>query len=104
MTNATDQVTATMDMNWIVTMPGMVTKQNATSVNGNTLTWKLKPGVVNNIHAESNVNGFMYILGGIVLFCLCCGGLLVVAGLIFFMMRRNKKAAAPQPMQGYYNN
>ena len=101
MTSASDQAASTMDVNWIVTMPGMVTKQNATSVKGNTLTWKLKPGVINNIHAESNVNGLTYTVVGIVLFCLCCLGVLLVAGLIFFLITRNKNSPPPQQGQPY---
>ena len=103
-TSTTNQMMGVLDTNWIVTMPGMITKHNATSVKGSTLTWEVKPGVINNFHAESNINGVVYILGGIVLLCLCGGAVLGAGGLIFYLMRRKKNAAANQAAQYYYQN
>ncbi len=90
-------------MYWIVKMPGSLVETNATQQDGNTLTWNLQVGQVNNIRAVSNVGGLnlggntlWYVLGGVAFLCLCCVVPLAVAGGIFFYTRRKKNAAAPE--------
>jgi hypothetical protein len=85
------------DMTWTVVMPGKVVETNAATQDGNTLSWKLLGGAVNQIHAVSEVgmfsgNTLLYVLGGGAVLSLCCLGLLVVGGVAFFLVRRNKKA------------
>ena len=94
------------DIFWIITLPGNVTETNATEQDGNTLTWKLHGGEVNEIRAVSEVGGMnfdmggspiWYILGGGVLLCLCCFVPLVIIGVVvFFLMRRNKDKVQEQ--------
>lgn len=86
------------EMTWVVTMPGNIIENNATEQNGNTLTWKLLGGQVNNIRAVSEVgwpglggDTLWYILGGGAFLCLCCFVPLVIGGVAFFLVRRNKK-------------
>lgn len=85
------------DLMWSVVMPGNIIEHNATTQDGNTLSWKLLGGAVNQIHAVSEVgvfsgNTLLYVLGGGAVLSLCCLGLLVVGGVAFFLVRRNKKA------------
>jgi len=87
------------EMNWILTMPGNVTEHNATSQDGNTLTWQLLGGAANNIRAVSQVgffssNTLWYILGGGGFLVLCCFLPLVVGGVVFFLVRRKKASPA----------
>ncbi len=90
------------DISWIVTLPGKIIETNATQQEGNTLTWTLLGGQVNNIRAVSEVSGFnlsnntiLYIAGGTAFLCLCCFVPLVIAAVIFFVLRK-KKDSAPE--------
>ncbi|HNT25272.1 MAG TPA: hypothetical protein PKM21_12945 [Anaerolineales bacterium] len=86
-------------INWILVVPGSIQSHNATSVEGNTLTWEMNSGTITNMQVQSNLKAPL--LGGmdigtyvgIALACLCC---LVVIGLIavvVFIVLRKQKAA-----------
>jgi hypothetical protein len=91
-----------INMAWKVTVPGTVGNNNADTIEGNTLTWKLTPGQSRNVHVESSTGGFG--LGGfgtletvvaVACSCLCCVALLGGAGGgLYFFTQRNKKAGA----------
>ena len=92
------------DIFWQVTLPGKITDHNADEVDGNTLTWKLRGGENNIIHATSSLGGvnlnfgedenLIYILGGILGFGLCCIVPIAIGVIVFLLMRRNKKKQA----------
>jgi hypothetical protein len=95
-------------MNWKLTMPGAVGANNATSVDGNTLTWSLTPGKSERIQAESAAGAFAsgppigtdgtgepgsranWII--IALACLCGLLLLVVIAVAIFLVLRKRKS------------
>ena len=88
---------------WIVKMPGTITETNATQQDGNILTWTLAGGQTNNIRAVSEIGGFnfesgnlMYILGGMVLLCLCCFVPIAIGAAAFFLLRKKKNAETPE--------
>jgi len=96
--------TGAIDMEWEVTVPGTVGNNNADTVEGNTLHWKLTPGQTRNIHVESSTSGLGSLLGGSNLTylisalcgCLCCVVLLAAAGggIYWFTQRNKQKRAA----------
>ncbi len=84
-----------INMTWALTLPGTITSHNATSVDGNTLTWNLTPGQDTTIVAQSVVAG-----GGgfpawiwVVVCCLCLLVLAAGGAVIFFLMRKRKQDA-----------
>lgn len=87
------------DIFWIITLPGTITETTATEQDGNTLTWKLRGGEINDIRAVSEVGGsgfgnaIWYVFGGGVFLCVCCFVPLVIGGAAFFLIRRNKNRA-----------
>jgi hypothetical protein len=90
----------TAEIYWNLTLPGRITENNATEQNGNSLEWKLVPGIVNSIRAVSELGGLnlggdvlWYVLGGGAFLCLCCFLPLLIAGVVFFFLRRKKSAA-----------
>ncbi len=92
------------EISWIVKLPGTVVETNATQQDGNTLTWTLVGGQVNDIRAVSEVGGFNlggnigYILGGGAFLCLCCFVPIILAGIAFLVLRK-KKESAPEVME-----
>jgi hypothetical protein len=88
-----------VDMAWQVTVPGTVSKHNADSVNGNTLTWVLVPGESRNIHVESSVGGLLdgnsiFYIVSVLCSCLCCLVLLAAAGGGVYWFRQRSKIKA----------
>ena len=90
------------DIYWKVTLPGSITDHNANEVDGNTLTWKLRGGELNNIQASSEVGGInfdfdgdetlLYVVGSLIGVVFCCAVPLVIGGIVFFILRRRKNA------------
>lgn len=89
----------TAEIYWNLTLPGRIVENNAAEQNGNTLKWKLVPGMVNSIRAVSEPGGLWggdvlwYVLGGGAFLCLCCFLPLVIGGAAFFFLSRKKSAA-----------
>jgi hypothetical protein len=79
-----------MNLRLLVTLPTSTDKHNATSVEGNTLIWKLKPGENNHFYFEANQPNWT--TWGIVIAL----ALVVIAIIIWYVMK--KKANTP-PMQ-----
>lgn len=91
----------TMDFSWIVKVPGTVGTNNATKVEGQTLTWDLlSSGLPDRFQAESSVGGgglfgldqttliIIAIAGG----CCILGGLVIVVIVVIVFSRRKKAA------------
>jgi hypothetical protein len=84
---------------WSVEAPGEIGDNNATRVEGRTLTWDFsEKNISRRFTAESKVGGIdpaVWIVLGI-LSCGCCTLILLVAGgtAAFFFLRRKKKASA----------
>jgi hypothetical protein len=92
------------EISWVVTLPGNIIENNATQQEGNTLTWTLLGGQINNIRAVSEVGGFnlgdntiLYIAGGAAFLCLCCFVPLVIVVVVFFVLRKKKETAPEEP-------
>lgn len=90
-----------VEISWIVKLPGTIVETNAIQQVGNTLTWTLVGGQVNDIRAVSEVGSFSlgdinigYILGGAAFLCLCCFVPIIIAGIVFFLLRRKKELAS----------
>ncbi len=99
-----------MDITWKVTMPGKIIDSNATEQKGNTLTWILVAGQMNEIYAVSDVGGsgfdlnmdlgldegensiILTILGSLAGVICCCIVPIVIAGIAILLIRRKKKA------------
>lgn len=82
---------------WTVTMPGNVTETNATSQEGNVLTWDPPISGTFNAVATSSVGGLgssTWWIIGISAFCCCLLVLVLVIVLVIVMMKRNKKKKA----------
>ena len=95
-----DQVTSLVGLTWTLSVPGRVGNNNADSVKGSTLTWNLKPGGSQTLHAESDLNAglfagsnWVYILCGTLACCLCLITLaaLVLVVVALVMESRRKK-------------
>jgi hypothetical protein len=89
-----EEMGASIDMAWIVTFPGNVTSQNATTFEGNTFTWTLTPGTPANIQAQSSLGGFGSGAALWIVLAACCLCLLVLAGggAAFYFIRKRKPA------------
>jgi hypothetical protein len=84
---------------WIVKLPGSITDHNASSKDGNTLTWSVPLSGDFNVHATSKVGGISsttWWIIGIASFCLCMVVLVVVIVLVIVLLRRKKKPAVPE--------
>jgi hypothetical protein len=84
-------------MNWKVTVPGNVGANNATSVDGNALTWDLTTNQVMNVQVQSSMGGIPWVtifiaLGAV---CLCALVIIIIAVVIFFVVRKPKAATPP---------
>jgi len=92
-------VSSFTDIYWIVKMPGDVTDTNSIEVDGNTLRWRLTPGVLTSTYAYSDVGGnTVWWVVGIGLACLCLVVVIGIGAAVFFLLRRKKAgAAAPAP-------
>jgi hypothetical protein len=83
---------------WIVKLPGTIIETNAAQQDGNTLTWTLVGGQVNDIRAVSEVGGFSlagtigYIIGGGAILCLCCFAPIILAGVVLLVLRKKKES------------
>ncbi len=89
---------------WVVKAPGKVGENNATRVEGNTLTWDMSvSGTPLNFKVESAVGGGSDSTLAIVLailMCGCCTVLLLIAGgaAVFFLLRKRKQSS-DEPVQ-----
>lgn len=84
-------------MNWKVTVPGSVGENNATKVEGNTLTWQLDSTQITEVKAQSSVNGtpqWTWIVVGLCLVCLC-GIIIIVIVVVIVLVQRKRSAPAP---------
>jgi hypothetical protein len=88
---------------WSVEAPGKVGDNNATQVNGRTLTWDLAAnGTPKRFTAESEVGGFdtTLLILAFVLMCGCCTVILLMGagiGVFFFLRKRNRPSADAEP-------
>jgi hypothetical protein len=86
---------------WAVEAPGKVGNNNATRVEGNTITWDLSvSGTPRRFKAESATGGGFDPTLAIVLVllsCGCCTVLLLVAGIILFFILRKRKQSSDTP-------
>jgi hypothetical protein len=88
-------------MNWKVTVPGKVGANNATSVDGNALTWDLTSNQVMNAQVQSSLGGGG--IGGIswgtiaiALGAVClCGLVIIIVVIVVFLVMRKRKASTP---------
>lgn len=86
------EVGASMQMTWILNLPGRVTSHNATMADGQTLVWNLNMGGMNRLQAESSLGGYdwvWWVVGG--LCCLCLIVVVIGGGIGLFFYLRNKK-------------
>jgi predicted small secreted protein len=97
MSSGSDQVSSLVGVSWSLSVPGRVGNNNADSVKGSTLTWNLKPGGSQTLHAESDLNAglfsgsnWLYIGGGAFLCCLCLLVLIVIVVVVVLVTRRKK--------------
>ncbi|MGB7540176.1 MAG: hypothetical protein WBM17_16670 [Anaerolineales bacterium] len=87
---------------WSVEAPGTVGDNNATQVNGRTLTWDLAAsGTPMRFTAESGVGGFdpTILILVIILTCGCCTVILLIGagvGAFFYLRKRNKATAGSE--------
>ena len=84
---------------WIVKMPGNVTETNATTQEGNTLTWTAPTEGAFNAYAVSSVGGlsstWWWVIG---ISSLCCCFIIIVAVVVLIIVlnkKKKNKAAAP---------
>ena len=84
---------------WIVKMPGNVTETNATTQEGNTLTWEAPTEGILNATATSTVGGlsstWWWVIG---ISSLCCCFIIIVAVVVLIIVlnkRKENKAVAP---------
>lgn len=87
--------------NWIVTMPGSIQNHNATTQEGNQLTWPLSVSGVTAIQAESKVSGLSsdtttYI--AIAVGCLCCLVVIIIVAVVVFLVLRKRQQTPAAPM------
>ena len=90
-----------IEIGWSLTVPGTVGDNNATNVDGRTLTWEMDGGGVQRFEAESSKAGSLSFLTdssslvwllGFGLLCLC-GLVLVGGGVGFYFYNKKKKEA-----------
>jgi len=95
----------TLSLTWQLDLPGKVGSNNADSASGSTLTWDIKPGGSQTLHAESDLNAglfsggsssnWIYILCGTLACCLCLITLvalvLVVVAVVMESRRKKEK-------------
>jgi hypothetical protein len=86
---------------WSVQAPGKVGENNATRVDGNTLTWVMSdPGTSKHFKAQSSVGGLdttTLLIVAALLSCGCCTVvLLIAAGIAVFLLLRKRNPAAPE--------
>jgi hypothetical protein len=81
-----------VNMTWVVTMPGTVGTNNATTVSGQTLTWNLAVGQVNSMRAESAVgsNWLWWVLGGLGCLCLLVVVIAAIIGIVLYLRKKKK--------------
>ena len=81
-----------MNMTWVVTAPGTVGNHNATSVSGQTMTWNLVVGQVNNMRFESSLgsNWLWWVLGGLGCLCLLVVVVGAVIGVVLYLRKKKK--------------
>jgi hypothetical protein len=93
-----------MTTNWKLTLPGKIESHNADQKDGNTLTWALAGSQTYAIQAESNLGGGIslpggentpWIIGGVVLSCLCLIVVVVIIVVIFVVIRKKKQSEEP---------
>lgn len=78
-----------------ITMPGSITSHNATSQNGNELTWKIPLfGGPLEINAQSDPTGTPAVSGGGLSLPLIIGALALLAAAAFFFLRKKSADAA----------
>jgi hypothetical protein len=84
---------------WIVKMPGTVTETNATTQEGNTLTWEAPTEGILNAYATSSVGGlsstWWWVIG---IGSLCCCFVIIAAVVVLIIVlnkKKKNKAAAP---------
>jgi hypothetical protein len=83
-----------MNMTWVVTMPGSMGENNASEVNGRTLTWNLAMGQVNTLQAESslgNSNWVWWVAGGLGCLCLLVLVIAAIAGLALYLRKKKSQ-------------
>jgi hypothetical protein len=95
----------TVEIYWVLALPGKIGENNADTVNGNTLTWDLSgsPGWT-SMTAESSIGGgflgmdssTLAIVSVAMMSCCCCVILLLAAGAAVFLALRGKKRPAPE--------
>jgi predicted amino acid-binding ACT domain protein len=83
---------------WAVQMPGKVGNNNATKLDGTTLTWDLTSAATSyHFTAQSNIGGGSTIVIAVfaILACLCClAVLLIVGGIAVYLILRQRKFPA----------
>ena len=105
LTPTEETAAAEATINWILVVPGSIQSHNATSVDGNTLTWELSSGTITNMQAQSNMgfpalglgNGDYWITYlGVALGCLCCLlVIIIVVVVVIVVIRKRKPTATP---------
>ncbi len=98
-----DQDTSSMgsfpiELNWKLTVPGRIGTNNATSVEGNTLTWKLDQSQIAKIQAESSLSAIPMLpwfpdwsVVAIAVACSClCVVAVVIIVVVVVMLRKRK--------------
>lgn len=96
-----DTAEGAMAGNWILVLPGSIQSHNADDKDGNTLTWTIAAGTVEQLQAQSKIGGlnlpdWMTYLA-IALGCLCCLSLLVIIVVVVVLVMRKRSQAPSTP-------
>jgi hypothetical protein len=81
-----------------LTLPGTIKANNADKVDGDTLTWKLKPSGATTMEAESVIYDW-----GALLIAILAGAVVVAAVVVvvtLLILRRRRKRSAPEDLTG----